>query len=1057
MSWMTYPRRWKMSFTFTVAMMVLWAQPPRIIAQTENAATRDYAVALGFEKKGHYPQAISRWTQFLKEHPKDKRIPMAQYHLGLCFYQKKDFPKAADAFQQVLSRHKSFPHRDAAEFNLALVRYHQAAASTKPEDFKKAATAFAEMGRHHPKSPQAAQAGWYQAECLYQAGDKPGAVKAYLQVINTHKTSPLLPEIYLAAGTTQHELEQFEDAEKSFQTFLSRFGSHAQVPEAKLRLGLVKMNREKFEEAERFFREAAAVKAFPLADFAELQYGQALFNREKYPDAARIFEGLPQKFPQSAYLADGLIAAGKSRYREGKFPEAERPLRKLLAEHKESPHRLESAYWLGQTLRSLKKQAEAVKVLETAIADPKVGDFKPQLEFARLEALADDPKQQAASLKNFAEFAARYKEHDLATEALYRAARTALELADFANGRKHAATFLARPEVAKHRLWGEVVFIAGECELLEAKPNYPQAEKFYRELIAKQPEHPQTPMARVRVGHCLQVSNQPDPAIAWLNESLKHITEKPWQAEVHFLIGRANAAKKQGKQAIASFQRSRQVDPTWPRGDEVLLSLAVELEADKNPLAAINELNQLVSKYPQSDLLPRGLSRLGHLKMEAKKWDEAANHYRQLVTKFPEDTLAPPAQYHLGAAYFQKPDYNAAAKELSQLLTKWPKSKVAGQGRYLRGASYFHLKQYPNAVQDLKAYLATNPTEANQKVEAQLTLAQAQSKLKDYQNVANTLQTLLKESPKTEKAAQAYYELAFAYQNLKQSDKAVQTFESLATQFPDSPLAAEAWFRVGEHRESNAKLDEALKAFQTGYAKAKEPMFGELLLYKMGRVNYDRKAHAEAARDFKKLLTEFPKSTHHADAVYLQAESLFALKKPNEAFPLFVQATQNPEKKYHARAHYRAGQTATRNQKWPDAEKHFQAVVDGFEKFPQRVEARYGLAFAQQNQKKFNTARSHYQQVIKDTETETAARAQFMLGECDFAEKKFDAAWEHYLEAALGYPYEEWKVQGHLQAARCFVQLKQADKARDELQIVIEKFPQHALVKEAQQLLKSLP
>ena len=104
-------------------------------------------------------------------------------------------------------------------------------------------------------------------------------------------------------------------------------------------------------------------------------------------------------------------------------------------------------------------------------------------------------------------------------------------------------------------------------------------------------------------------------------------------------------------------------------------------------------------------------------------------------------------------------------------------------------------------------------------------------------------------------------------------------------------------------------------------------------------------------------------------------------------------------------------------------------MVDRFPKFPQHVEARYGLAFALQNQKKFDPARSHYQQVIKDTETETAARARFMLGECDFAEQKFDSAWEHYLEAALGYPYEEWKAQGHYQAARCFVQLEKTGES----------------------------
>ncbi len=233
--------------------------------------------------------------------------------------------------------------------------------------------------------------------------------------------------------------------------------------------------------------------------------------------------------------------------------------------------------------------------------------------------------------------------------------------------------------------------------------------------------------------------------------------------------------------------------------------------------------------------------------------------------------------------------------------------------------------------------------------------------------------------------------------------------------------------------------------------------FKQLLLYKSGRVHYDRKAYADAVVQLKKLLGEFPKTTYREDAISIQAESLYVLDKIEEAFPLYAELAKSSSEDHHPRAHYRAGQCATRLKKWADAEKHFAAVVGRFSKFPQHVEARYGLAFALQNQKQFDPARSHYQQVIKDTETETAARARFMLGECDFAQQKFDSAWEHYLEAALGYPYEEWKVQGHYQAARCFLQLKQPAKAREELEVVIEKFPQHALAKDAQQLLKTVP
>jgi TolA-binding protein len=384
-------------------------------------------------------------------------------------------------------------------------------------------------------------------------------------------------------------------------------------------------------------------------------------------------------------------------------------------------------------------------------------------------------------------------------------------------------------------------------------------------------------------------------------------------------------------------------------------------------------------------------------------------------------------------------------------------AQAAKEARWLRGHCYFQLKQPQKAIEDLNVFLSSNPADAGQKADAQWTLALAHAELKQHQQTASHLETLLKDSPDATRADQAHYELAFAYQKLNDTDKAVQTFQALAAKFPESPLVAEAWFRVGEIHEGKSNGDEALKAFQAGLTAAKEPKFQELLLYKLGQVNYDRKAYAEAAAHWKTLIERFPQGSYRDEAVYLQAEALFDQAKFTESYPVFVQATQNPSAKHHARAHYRAGQCATQTKQWPDAEKHFQIVVDQFDKFPERTEARYGLAFAQQNQRKFDPARSQYLQIIKDTETETAARARFMLGECDFAEQKFATAWEHYLEAALGYPYEEWKAQGHYQAGRCFLQLNQPDKAREELQVVIEDHPNHALVKEAQQLLKTIP
>ena len=79
-----------------------------------------------------------------------------------------------------------------------------------------------------------------------------------------------------------------------------------------------------------------------------------------------------------------------------------------------------------------------------------------------------------------------------------------------------------------------------------------------------------------------------------------------------------------------------------------------------------------------------------------------------------------------------------------------------------------------------------------------------------------------------------------------------------------------------------------------------------------------------------------------------------------------------------------------------------------------------------------------------------------MMGECAFAQKKYDEAVEHFLEAALGYPYKEWQALGYFEAGRCFIQLKDTEKARETLQTVVTKFPKHPRAKDAMTLLANL-
>ena len=79
-----------------------------------------------------------------------------------------------------------------------------------------------------------------------------------------------------------------------------------------------------------------------------------------------------------------------------------------------------------------------------------------------------------------------------------------------------------------------------------------------------------------------------------------------------------------------------------------------------------------------------------------------------------------------------------------------------------------------------------------------------------------------------------------------------------------------------------------------------------------------------------------------------------------------------------------------------------------------------------------------------------------MIGECAFRQKKHRQAVEHFLEAALAYPYEEYQALGYFEAGRCFIALEDKPKALDALRTVVKKYPKHPRAKDAAKLIADL-
>jgi TolA-binding protein len=70
----------------------------------------------------------------------------------------------------------------------------------------------------------------------------------------------------------------------------------------------------------------------------------------------------------------------------------------------------------------------------------------------------------------------------------------------------------------------------------------------------------------------------------------------------------------------------------------------------------------------------------------------------------------------------------------------------------------------------------------------------------------------------------------------------------------------------------------------------------------------------------------------------------------------------------------------------------------------------------------FDAARQAYQRVLKSpvgAKTETAAMAQWMIGESYFHQKNYETALREYLRVEILYAYPSWQALALLQAGKC--------------------------------------
>jgi tetratricopeptide (TPR) repeat protein len=275
-------------------------------------------------------------------------------------------------------------------------------------------------------------------------------------------------------------------------------------------------------------------------------------------------------------------------------------------------------------------------------------------------------------------------------------------------------------------------------------------------------------------------------------------------------------------------------------------------------------------------------------------------------------------------------------------------------------------------------------------------------------------------------------------------DKARAQYKAIIEEFPNLPLAGDARLELAELYSSRREYGPAIKLLEESLDRDLPTAVTEKIRIRLGTCYAAVKKLKDALNQFDAVARK-TKSPRAGLAQFQAGECLLAVKDYKQAAQrLAVFRDRKPFQKLAGvtdRALLRLGHAYEHLQEWERSRRAYQRLTGRFPRSSWVHEARYGIAFAWQNEKEYDKAVDWYGRVAAATSTETAARAQFQIGLCRLEQKRHGDATAAFLLVPF-YEYPEWSAAALCEAARTLVKDKKPKQAETLLRRVLKDYAQ---------------
>jgi len=1043
---------------------------------------------------------------------------LALYHLGYASFAMREYLAAGRALSQLApfqqefgvharyllarTHHLSEERPEAAAQYKALVADYQQQkkaaieAMRNPNALRPDDRARFEVLAKDPPPDYVLRATFYTALLAAEEGRYGEALEGFSGLLQQYPKNPLAEEAQLRQGYCQLQLRNYPEAIKALQPLQNhpQLADLAMWWQAKAQIGAADpANAQAYEQALR-----SAMELLNRAADKAGEYGRA-------DPAAQIRRG------------DILLELADTQQLARQYKEAAATYQKALSENN-NPDRAEEAAQRQATALHLAGQYKESDDLCQKFAQtyPKstllaIVWFRAA-ENARMIALAaandaNMRSRRAEVAKMFAEAIQRYQrllgkhpEFAYVSLARYGLATSHYHLGQYV---ETIAALEAIPETDRNGELGVVPYLIADCyirtlpaetdDALEAAQLLDKAEqaaKLLERFVGAQPKSPQAPDALLKLGYCYQrigaVLADADArqktltaardAYERLQREYGNSTSQPAavfeRAKCLALLGDANGAINELGRFQSDPLKNTAIAPL------ALIRYATLLRSQNRAADAVKALAQCRAQYEgtlqndpaRADWVPLLLYEHALAVKESGKPAEARPMFEALAKQFAGRPEAANATWRAGQC--RREELLAvliASREAVARPGVRPEQIVAATKAI--EDSLVGLRQTADSFQAETAKLTQSAagSEAHLRMLYETawcyrTLAEAEieaarQKLQS-QALEKILANLKKTSPSQPTPALNPPELPLAAVPVQPSEKAARAlYAALIAAAREVPLTARARLELAEMLAQRGENETAIDVL----ASALE---GSPPLDLAERIRLRLAACLLAKGDGKAALTQIqpvarnPKSALLGEARYLAGEAYILGKDFNSATEqLLPFRDQDPFRNMAAvcdRALLRLGHACAQAQKWDDSRRAYETLVQRFPQSPWVHEARYGMGWAWQNQNQHDNAINAYNEVVRGTAAEVAARAQLQIGVCRLAQKRFPDAAKELLVVPFTYEYPEHSAAALCEAGLAYVEMKQPAEAARLWQGVVKDYASSKWADVAKQRLTSI-